>query len=59
MISSLSLSLSFPIGIVAWVYSDFEQDNHWIMIILLEDDRGQKLSKQMERNYLGFLNNKL
>lgn len=59
MISSLSLSLSFPIGIVAWVDSDFEQNNHWIMIILLEDDRGQKLSKQMERNYLGFLNNKL
>lgn len=45
MISSLSLSLSFPIGIVAWVDSDFEQNNHWIMIILLEEDRGKKLSK--------------
>lgn len=33
-------SLSFPIGIVAWIYSDFEKDNHCIMIILLEEDKG-------------------
>lgn len=46
MISSLSFSLSlFPNGNCCLGYSDFEQDNHWIMIILLEEDRGKKLSK--------------